>query len=339
MRARFMASRTHCVWRRCFAKGAKGAKGKRKRQGSPHTRKKAVIDSALSNGAAEIRALDNNKGRGVVAVQPLSAGALALAEEPFASHRGLIMDVCDFCLRPLPEQSRVHTCKHTGEQYCSGICKNRAWTRFGRTLKAVPQAMLQQRCAEYRIKYPLLALRMAASSLSRGFASYWEPVSALCAATVEGDHKDGIPHDWREEYNLLAEALREGIAGDIEAVLEQALDVSWYARLMGRLHLNSFRVYSGTAGDLQNANGSALYLLGSMFNHSCDPNVRVDFPHGDHRAHFVLTRAVEANEELCISYIAAEQERMTGEQRQSALKFSHGFDCALSCSCIDRPLT
>ena len=334
LRSAPLASRNRHVLRRYLAKGAKG---KRKRQNSPQTRKK-TIDSALSNGAAEVRALDN-KGRGVVALRPLGAGTLALAEEPFASHRGLITGVCNFCLKKLPvEQSRVHTCKHTGEEYCSAMCKNRAWTRFGRTLKAVPQATLQQRCAEYRIKFPLLALRMAASSLSRGFASYWEPVSALCAATVEGDHTDGIPQDWHEEYNLLAEAMREGVAGDIEAVLEQALDASWYARLMGRLHLNSFRVYSGTAADVQNANGSALYLLGSMFNHSCDPNVRVDFPHGDHRAHFVLTRAVEANEELCVSYIAAEQERMTAEQRQSALMFSHGFDCASSCSCGDRPL-
>lgn len=40
-------------------------------------------------------------------------------------------------------------------------------------------------------------------------------------------------------------------------------------------------VVGGASGSGGRATGSALYLLGSLFNHSCAPNLDVLFPAGD----------------------------------------------------------
>ncbi|MEW5298204.1 MAG: hypothetical protein WDW36_001354 [Sanguina aurantia] len=70
--------------------------------------------------------------------------------------------------------------------------------------------------------------------------------------------------------------------------------------------------------------GSAIYLMASMFNHSCDPNIEVTFPAGDATAVFTAARDIEAGEELCITYIDSGQ---AFAQRQTALEYTYGFKC------------
>ena len=80
-------------------------------------------------------------------------------------------------------------------------------------------------------------------------------------------------------------------------------------------------VFSGAS---EGHSGSALYLLGSMFNHACAPNVTVLFPGSDNRVHFFAARDISPAEEVCISYIA---EGMPLEMRRERLAFAYGFDC------------
>ena len=47
--------------------------------------------------------------------------------------------------------------------------------------------------------------------------------------------------------------------------------------------------------------GSAVYLLASLFNHSCEPNVDVHFSRNDGVATFVAARDIDEGEPLCIS--------------------------------------
>jgi SET and MYND domain-containing protein len=56
------------------------------------------------------------------------------------------------------------------------------------------------------------------------------------------------------------------------------------------------------------SSGSALYLLASMFNHSCEPNMHVSFPHNDSTAVFTAARDIAAGEQLFISYLDTDQE-------------------------------
>eukprot|EP00937_MAST-01D_sp_MAST-1D-sp2_P004270 g4270.t1 len=327
----------------------RGQHGYRLKHGKSRGRNAALLD----RGAAAIQEVPEGKGRGVVAKQRIGAGALVLTEAPVANHRGQVAGVCDHCLKRLVPGAAQH--EHGGLRFCSARCKDRARRSYGRVLAQGPADAalpLEAYCREQRLKFPLLALRMAAASLCarEGFDAYWRRVGRLCFATVEMHGADGIPAAWHEEHALLRGALAPCLSGDVDGLFEHALGIAWYARLVGRLHLNTFRVYGHTdagagggggvtaaalsggagleqAGASFAARGTGLYLRGAMFNHSCTPNVEVSYPRGDNAASFVTTRAVRRGEELCISYIAAEQPRMTARQRQEALEFSHGFTC------------
>lgn len=84
-----------------------------------------------------------------------------------------------------------------------------------------------------------------------------------------------------------------------------------YSAVLARLHLNTFKVdgvmeldwdsgHAAAAAMLQadSSTGSALYLLGSLFNHSCEPNVNVSFPGNDSRVMFTAARDITAGEQV-----------------------------------------
>ncbi|KAK9826286.1 hypothetical protein WJX74_005794 [Apatococcus lobatus] len=69
-------------------------------------------------------------------------------------------------------------------------------------------------------------------------------------------------------------------------------DRAWYARTLGRCHVNSFRVdapeggrseslmvaaLAAIAGEQNQRTGSAVYFLASMLNHSCSLNADISF--------------------------------------------------------------
>jgi SET and MYND domain-containing protein len=70
--------------------------------------------------------------------------------------------------------------------------------------------------------------------------------------------------------------------------------------------------------------GSAVYLLASLFNHSCDPNVNVAWPAGTATVKFTAARDIDPGEQLTISYI---NQAMPVAARQQVLEFSYGFQC------------
>ncbi|CBZ55932.1 putative histone-lysine N-methyltransferase [Neospora caninum Liverpool] len=72
--------------------------------------------------------------------------------------------------------------------------------------------------------------------------------------------------------------------------------------------------------------GTGFYPSIGRMNHSCAPNVRVEFPYGTNRISLVTTRPVEPGEELCISYVDG-VESMTADERREALEI-FGFQCS-----------
>ena len=70
--------------------------------------------------------------------------------------------------------------------------------------------------------------------------------------------------------------------------------------------------------------GSAAYLLASMLNHSCEPNLDVTFPANDAVLALVAARDIAPAEQLTISYVDGAQGLAA---RRSALEFGYGFRC------------
>ena len=122
---------------------------------------------------------------------------------------------------------------------------------------------LKNHCSEqeFASRFPLLAARMAVASLPT-FGNYWQQVNELCYAKTG----DEIPPEWLQDYEMVRDALCNSMEGDVQVLFDVALTPAWYSRLMGTLHLNCITVVVD-AGD-QQIRGSALYPVGSMFNHS-----------------------------------------------------------------------
>lgn len=180
-------------------------------------------------------------------------------------------------------------------------------------------------------------------------------LGALCFANVSGPP----PEPWSEAHGLLLEALRPAVqqlagAAAAEAALRDVSQLQWFVDFMSRVHLNAFKVESAvpmwclpgagaaagsslssaamrditaalvSGGGDAGQSGSALYLLASMFNHSCDPNVDVTFPGDSATAAFVTNRPVAPGEALSISYMDA---NVKGGERQAHLRWAYGFNC------------
>ncbi|KAK9866804.1 hypothetical protein WJX84_006515 [Apatococcus fuscideae] len=94
----------------------------------------------------------------------------------------------------------------------------------------------------------------------------------------------------------------------------KTFDMAWYAKMLGRFHINSFRqdapvggnsteslmaaALAAIAGPSSDRTGSAVYLLASMFNHSCSPNAEISFPLCNGQAAFTAARDIEPGEQV-----------------------------------------
>jgi SET and MYND domain-containing protein len=170
---------------------------------------------------------------------------------------------------------------------------------------------------------------------------------ALCFAKTNGPP----PEPWAAAHGLVVAAL--AAAGAPADALERAVPLAWFAQVLARISINAFRVDvvlpARGAADLQAAlsdllrsdggaggpdgggdtgiaggAGSAVYLLASMTNHSCAPNMDVTFPHNSAAAAFVANRDIRAGEQLSVSYMDA---GLPVEARQQHLRFAYGFSC------------
>ena len=191
---------------------------------------------------------------------------------------------------------------------------------------AGPLERLQEYCEGAGQLFPLLAARMG-SMVARGRHEA-DALSLLCHANVRG-----VPDQWAETYEL-ARPVVEGVQSRVDSTF---FTLEWYAEVLSRMHLNSFRVdCPGITdfADLRKAlvdsldpnpagNGTAVYLLSSFLNHSCEPNLTQHFQ-CDHTIQFAAKRDIEKGEQLFTSYI---DESLPRAERQNQLDFGYGFKC------------
>merc|ERR1712176_560533 len=71
-------------------------------------------------------------------------------------------------------------------------------------------------------------------------------------------------------------------------------------------------------------NGVGLYYLGSMFNHSCDPNAAFIASCINYEKELVTMRDIKKGDEITCAYINCEGTR---RERQAELKFGWNFVC------------
>jgi hypothetical protein len=271
---------------------------------------------------------------------------------------------CASCLRPLPPLSfaastteKVTQLNNQQHRFCSDDCQHDASDTWLQIDSLCDFSALQTACKDNAEKFPLMAARLACIDLQRQQQDQGKEnnetsstkdktskkfmqgnplkdLSSLCYANIPK-----APDDWAAMHALLQNGL--STAG----LSISKFDLEWYCWVLSRLHLNVFRVDTVPPLDIQgdpaallkaaaaavsgggtstSPQGSAVYLLGSMFNHSCEPNVDVTFPNNNAEIAFVAATDIAKHTELCISYIDAGVSRAA---RQEQLRFAYGFLC------------
>lgn len=85
--------------------------------------------------------------------------------------------------------------------------------------------------------------------------------------------------------------------------------------------------FNDTVGEFLNNEGSGLYLTQSKINHSCLPNTEIVFPNSNHILQVVALRDINAEEEICISYLDECQLYRSRHSRRKYLLENYIFFC------------
>lgn len=80
-------------------------------------------------------------------------------------------------------------------------------------------------------------------------------------------------------------------------------------------------------GTFLNNEGSGLYSLQSLINHSCTPNATVEFPYSNSTLVVRANRKINSDEEICIAYLDECQLERSRHSRQKILKSMYLFVC------------
>lgn len=300
----------------------------------------ALARSFSTHAGPPIRvAITLDAGRGVFATRNINEGEIIHTAEPLITHPSLqnLSKACFFCLKRLACQlstkDGVHmetsTCQNELQvKFCSQNCSDSAKAFYAFEKKA-EWKIFNQFCGEQDLRLPLLAKRL---------------VCMILSGMVSRDALDILafvkpPHDtascWMLTKTMLLGALKgSGVPEDHLAFISD----EWYCGVMARISLNSFRVEllvenstnllaaaaASVSGDA--VVGSAVYVLPSMYNHDCDPNVDVLWL-ANATAHMSARRDIEQGEELRITYIDAS---MSQPARQQLLKQAYHFECNCS---------
>ncbi|GAB4817138.1 hypothetical protein N2152v2_004184 [Parachlorella kessleri] len=163
-----------------------------------------------------------------------------------------------------------------------------------------------------------------------------------------------------------------GSAAVWREIVPEMFGLDWYSWALSRLHINVFRVdtvpeqpaldrsamlkaaaalVSGSSASAGNSGvapssslapsaghttGGAVYLLASMLNHSCEPNLDVTFPYNNAVVALVAARSIPKGEQLCISYVDAD---LAHEPRRLALEHGYGFSSLAVVFLLGNPST
>ncbi|GAM23494.1 hypothetical protein SAMD00019534_066690, partial [Acytostelium subglobosum LB1] len=270
------------------------------------------------------------RGRYLVASKDIVRGEIVLYEQPFAhtiNYRdALARQLCHRCLRQLCTSSQAsqldgcNTCQTT--YYCSIECRE------------LDTPMHSIECQQYQ--------RLASTSM---FDNDCKSMLKLCLRVLVMRHLAPTSESFDNVLQLCDNrhqfsASRMADLGKVARFLEKGLNMGTAAtktevlrgltqmdlvRLMCVLECNTHEIGLTLEPYKYSSVGSALYIMASYFNHSCQPNVCRVNREGDGGALSMIALAdIPAGTELSYNYI---QLSLSNEERKTKLFDSYFFNC------------
>ncbi|KAJ3064617.1 hypothetical protein HDU98_011982 [Podochytrium sp. JEL0797] len=267
-------------------------------------------------------------GNGVLASRRIAKGALVFSERPVLS------------VLKHPRECRCLECwRPTQHAFCANhqaSLLNKAMARMHsqQGFTALRETQLR-RLAESTGKEGGFAIMIsdlvALSLMDLLTAGNMNRSSNLVAGLVKGKEMppQGIPEEWKSQYDEIKTVMLTGKG------LSDLFSLTWYCDQMTRLNLNAMQTWfpASREGKKEPVVGTALYLFASMLNHSCVPNVRVDWV-DDNVIRVIAEKDIEAGEELNISYIgevdATQEDPVVLKERWEFFRFNYGFHRAFT---------
>ncbi|TRY71909.1 hypothetical protein TCAL_00173 [Tigriopus californicus] len=111
--------------------------------------------------------------------------------------------------------------------------------------------------------------------------------------------------------NVEALPLSDAERGDVMAFIDQV-----------------YEALDAESGSFLDNEGSGLFLLQSLCNHSCVPNAQIEFPFNNHVLMVKAIRPIQAGEEILISYLDDHQLERSRHSRRAILSQNYLFSCS-----------
>jgi len=274
---------------------------------------------------------------------------------------------CPTCQLPLAPNDSKRFCSARCEEYAwnswlgvESTCNKEPLEEYcASNMVNFPLLAWKIACQTVQQQYPRYDKSVGAAhsidstDLSLGALCYVSMVQEKTKTASATSQRAVAPKEWTESYHIAMEECKLKHLPGAHGVVTLEY---WYS-ILSRVHVNAFRLdivdpYMHHSGILEDYNtslkraaaaaignetgihpggGSAVYLLASMANHSCVPNMDVRFPDNNHTIEFVALDDVQKHSHLTISYI---DQGLHVEKRQQALLQGYGFACQCE-QCVD----
>ncbi|CAC9537301.1 conserved hypothetical protein [Leishmania infantum JPCM5] len=274
----------------------------------------------------EVRIERSAKGRGLVAASRLTEGPV-LEEAPYAivARTEALLSVCSYCLQHSAclyhgDEYRQHHLKSRGF-FCSPACAKAAWEHYGQHESHHPfflccpnDALLAYRMILGMRAYPDLAELSASPELDpvteNDFgANHIRTLEGSFSRELQSNAAVGGCESIVATIGFYVGALTEPEAEQLRKAQRQILLNAVDVTCMMRTTAAPSEANSSTllqTNTVVARLGKAVYAIGALFNHACDPNCYVSFegnPQGSCARLIVRAiRPVMEGEELTVSY-------------------------------------
>ena len=253
-----------------------------------------------------------------MAIRDIPKGRILFAERPIVSclNEDKLGEYCSYCFNLLAFSEAESDGFDTFHIDCNDIGAASLFFKYS-GVRNRHFAMNQNR------KFPVMARLILGQTLAHYYESTACPWNGILGRLCFEDKSERVTD--REPYDEYMKWLVDEEQFDYDE-LQRIVPFELYDRCIRILHRNCMQINYE-----DDAIGTALFGLGSFFNHSCRPNVQLSDKMQSQSAYamFESVQNIKKGSELCLQYVDS-NDFGSNDEKQKYLMFAYGFYCQCS---------